>query len=84
MSLLDTKKGGELLNKLKLESIMKLHGDTGTSLARYLGIARPTFSAKINETNGAEFTKREISKIKDKYSLSPQDVVEIFFSQKVS
>lgn len=82
MSLLDAKKGGELLNKLKLESIMKLHGDTGTSLAQYLGIARPTFSAKINETNGAEFTQREISKIKDKYSLSPQDVVEIFFSQK--
>lgn len=67
-------------NKLKLESIMKLHGDTGTSLAKYLGIARPTFSAKINETNGAEFTQGEISLIKKKYDLTPSDVVEIFFN----
>lgn len=72
------------MNKLRLESIMKLYGDTGTSLARYLNIARTTFSAKINETNGAEFTQGEISMIKEKYSLSPDDVVDIFFNQKVS
>lgn len=59
---------------------MKLHGDTGTSLAQYLGIARPTFSAKINETNGAEFTQGEIAMIKTRYELSPQEVVEIFFN----
>lgn len=68
------------MNKLELESVMKLHGDTGTSLAGYLGIARPTFSAKINETNRAEFTQGEIAMIKDKYELSPQEVVEIFFN----
>lgn len=84
MSKIDTMKGGEEVNKLKLESVMKLHGDTGTSLALYLGIARPTFSAKINETNGAEFTQGEISMIRSKYSLSPEDVVEIFFAEKVS
>ena len=67
------------MNKLKLESVMKLHGDTGTSLALYLGMARSTFSAKINETNGAEFTQREISAIKEKYSLTPQEVNSIFF-----
>ncbi len=72
------------MNKLKLESVMKLNGDTGTSLAKFLGIARPTFSAKINETNGAEFTQGEIAKIKDRYSLSPGEVVEIFFEEKVS
>ncbi len=72
------------MNKLKLESIMRLHGDTGTSLSKYLGMARPTFSAKINETNGAEFTQGEIAMIREKYSLSPDDVIEIFFNKNVS
>lgn len=72
------------MNKKKLESIMKLHGDTGATLAKYLGIARPTFSAKINEKNGAEFTQGEISLIRKKYSLEPDDVVSIFFGKNVS
>lgn len=69
------------MNKLRLEAVMKLHGDTGTSLARFLNMARTTFSAKINETNGAEFTQGEIARIKEKYSLDPDDIAAIFFSQ---
>lgn len=72
------------MNKKKLESIMKLHGDTGTSLSIFLGIARSTFSAKLNETNGAEFTQSEIINIKNKYELNPNEIVEIFFNKKVS
>lgn len=72
------------MNKLKLESVMRLHGDTGTSLAKHIGISRTTFSAKINETNGAEFTQGEIAMIKEKYSLNPNDIVAIFFNQKLS
>ncbi len=72
------------MNKLKLESVMRLYGDTGTSLAKFLGMARTTFSAKINETNGAEFTQSEIAMIKEKYSLSPDNVIEIFFDPEVS
>ena len=72
------------MNKSKLESVMKLHGDTGTSLSIYLGIARSTFSAKLNETNGAEFTQSEISCIREKYSLTADEIVEIFFDFKVS
>ena len=72
------------MNKNKLESVMKLHGDTGTSLSTYLGIARSTFSAKLNETNGAEFTQGEISSIKEKYNLTAEETVEIFFDSKVS
>ena len=68
------------MNKLRLESVMKIHGDTGTSLAVYLGMARTTFSAKINERNGAEFTQGEISAIKEKYKLTPEDIVNIFFA----
>lgn len=68
------------MNKRMLESVMKLNGDTGTSLAQFLGIARCTFSAKINETNGAEFTQGEINKIKNKYNLEAQEVDNIFFA----
>lgn len=72
------------MNKLRLESVMHLHGDTGTSLARFLNMARTTFSAKINETKGAEFTQGEIAMIKEKYSLSADDIVAIFFDTEVS
>lgn len=72
------------MNKPMLESVMKLNGDTGTSLANYLGIARSTFSAKINGTNGAEFTQGEICRIKHKYSLNSEQVDSIFFTKKVS
>lgn len=72
------------MNKNKLESVMRLHGDTGTALADHLGIARSTFSAKINETNGAEFTQKEIATIKQRYKLSAQEVDEIFFAEIVS
>lgn len=72
------------MNKNLLESEMKKHGDTGTMLASFLGMARSTFSAKINETNGAEFTQREIAKIKKKYSLDAEKIDKIFFDAKVS
>lgn len=72
------------MNKLKLESVMKLNGDTGTSLALFLGIARSTFSAKLNETNGAEFSQKEIAAIKGKYKLTADEIVAIFFDQEVS
>ncbi len=72
------------MNKKKLESIMKLYGDTGTSLSIFLGIARSTFSAKLNETNGAEFTQGEIINIKNKYELNPNEIAEIFFDEEVS
>lgn len=63
---------------------MKLHGDTFQSLASYLGMARCTFSYKINETNGAEFTQTEIARIKNKYDLTAAQLISIFFAVKVS
>ena len=72
------------MDKLRLESVMRLHGDTGETLSNYLGIARSTFSAKKNETNGAEFTQGEITKIKARYNLNAEEVDLIFFTEKVS
>lgn len=72
------------MNKNLLRSIMALHGDNDTSLANYLLLSRSRFSAKINETNGAEFSKREITRIRDKYNLTDEQVMQIFFAPNVS
>ena len=72
------------MNKNYLEAVMKRHGDNCGILSEYLGIARGTFSAKINETNGAEFTQGEIIKIRQRYNLSAEELDEIFFADKVS
>ena len=69
---------------MMLESFMKLFGDTGQDLATFLGIARSTFSAKLNETNGAEFTQGEIALMKKRYNLSAEQVDSVFFAPKVS
>lgn len=68
------------MNKKALNAKMVLHGDTGETLSEALGISRQTFSAKINEKNGAEFTQGEISVIKTRYSLTPEEVDSIFFT----
>lgn len=71
------------MNKNRLESVMKLHGDTGGTLSAYLGISRQQFSKKINDKS-AEFTQSEIARIKQKYNLSPEEIDGIFFDKKVS
>lgn len=72
------------MNKNRLMSVMRLHGDTGKELAEYLGISRSTLSSKMNETHGAEFTQGEIKSIKEKYKLNAEDIDLIFFGLKVS
>nr|DAK93946.1 MAG TPA: Regulatory protein [Caudoviricetes sp.] len=72
------------MNKNRLESVMKLNNDNGQTLAKYLGIARTTFSNKLNETRGAEFTQNEIRGIKERYHLSAEEIDKIFFDTKVS
>ena len=67
------------MNKELLRSIMVLHGDTGRSLSGFLGITEQTFSVKMNEKDGNEFNKTEISKIKSRYALTPEQLVSIFF-----
>lgn len=68
------------MNKNALVSKYKLHGDTQTDLANYIGISVQRFNAKLNETDGAEFTQGEIQKIKEKYNLTSEEVDMIFFT----
>lgn len=67
------------MSKNELVSVMKKHGDRQEDLAKHIGISPQRFSAKINEKDGAEFTKGEIAKIKEKYNLSAEQVDVIFF-----
>ena len=66
------------MNKAKLKSLMALHGDTNKDLAELLEISEQSVSCKINE-NGTEFKQGEITKIKDKYNLTPAELDAIFF-----
>ena len=72
------------MNKQKLKSVIIANNDTTASLAEFLGIARATLSAKMNEYRGAEFTQKEIQMIIDRYSLKSDEVIAIFFEEKVS
>ena len=67
------------MNKNKFVSVMKLHGDTQESIAEAIGISFQRLNAKINQTNGAEFTMSEIRAIKIRYNLTSQEIDEIFF-----
>jgi hypothetical protein len=67
------------MNKELLRSVMVLNGDTNKELAAFLGISEQSVSNKINE-NGTEFKKSEITKIKARYNLSPEQVDRIFFA----
>lgn len=67
------------MNKALLRSIMVLHNDTNQTLAEYLGISSKSVTDKINENN-TEFKQSEIAAIKKRYSLSDEQVSDIFFN----
>ena len=60
------------MNKRKLNAIMQLHGESQQDLARYL------------QYRGAQFRQNEIAAIQEHYSLSAEEVNEIFFATAVS
>lgn len=72
------------MNSKLLRSIMILNGDTNQTLAKALGIHPVTMSAKLNSTNGAEFTQGEMSIIRQRYQLEDSQFVAIFFDDLVS
>lgn len=65
-----------------LKSEMILHEDTNKSLAEYLGISESRCSSKINGWNGAAFTDEEKKMIKERYQLTNEKFMQIFFDPK--
>jgi len=78
------KKGAETMNSKELKVEMMRHNENGEDLAKVLGISRQTLSNKMNETNNAVFTQREIAAIINHYSLACERAFEIFFALKMS
>lgn len=70
------------MNKKELRAVMARYGDTGESLAKALGICASSLSEKMNERRS--FTQVEIGIIITRYSLTPEDVIRIFFASPVS
>jgi transcriptional regulator with XRE-family HTH domain len=66
-------------NKNLLLSKLTLKGDTQEKLAEYLGIAMKTLRSKLNDES--QFTQKEIIKIKKRYNLTNDEVVELFIKE---
>lgn len=67
------------MNAKLLRIIMMAYGDTNKSLAEYLGISEKSVNDKILE-KGTEFRQSEIAGIKERYSLTDEQVISVFFS----
>lgn len=72
------------MNKALLKSKISLFNHNFSDLAVVVGCSRTRLSAKLNESGGAEFTQREIEKIKRNYNLTAEEIDAIFFDLKVS
>lgn len=70
------------MNKQLLASVLAKNGDTQSDLAKVLGLSLSRTNAKINETDGAQFTQNEIAAIKKAYALTAKEIDEIFLPQK--
>lgn len=59
--------------------MMKKYGDRQEDLAEALNLSLARTNAKINGTDGAEFTQSEIGIIIKRYNLTGEQVNVIFF-----
>ncbi len=66
-----------MTNKGLLKSKMVLYGDTNMSVAELLGISRNYVSEKLN--NKRDFKQSEIKFFIDRYNLTADEIIQIFF-----
>lgn len=70
------------MNRNKLLGKIKENGFTIETVARLTGMSLSTLSRKLN--GHVEFTRDEINAISDALKMSNEDLMEIFFNEKVS
>lgn len=63
----------------RLKAKIAEFGETQADLATAIGILLSRLNAKLNISSSAEFNQGEISAIKAHFSLSAEEVDEIFF-----
>ena len=66
------------LNRDLLKGAIRSHGMTQEDVALKIGISLSRFNAKINETNGAEFSLGEVKSIRQLLDLSDDQFASIF------
>lgn len=71
------------MNSRLFRAKMVEKGETSDSVAKYLNIARSTLYRKIRGVD-TDFDQKEITALKNRWELSPEDVDRIFFTEKVS
>lgn len=72
------------MDKRLLMSVMTRNGDTQETLASAMGISLSRFNAKINERDGAAFNQSEMQFIIERYNLTADEAMQIFFTRLVS
>lgn len=70
------------MNKNLLLGVIRMSGDRQEDLADAIGISLSALSAKINGKR--EFKQKEIAQIRTRYSLTNDQLEDIFFGPDVS
>ena len=68
------------MNSNILKGKMRERNLTQGAVAATIGLSLSRFNAKLNNTDGAEFSLREILSLKRLFELDPAQVDQIFFS----
>ena len=66
------------MNTNELKAVMKLNDDTQAELAKALGLQVSNINERIN--GKIEFRRSEINTIRERYNLSPEETIGIFFA----
>lgn len=67
------------MNSNLLKGKFKEFGMTQADVANKIGLSLSRFNAKLNENDGAEFSLGEARSLKELFSLTTEQVDEIFF-----
>ena len=70
------------MNTNELKAAMKRHDDTQEKLAEALGLQVSGVSERVN--GKVEFRRSEINAIRQRYGLTDQETIAIFFDEAVS
>lgn len=68
------------MNSNILKGKMREHNLTQSAVAATIGLSLSRFNAKLNNSDGAEFSLGEIRSLKELFALDSNQVDQIFFS----
>lgn len=72
------------MNGNLLKGEIRSRAMTQDDVSKAIGISLSRFNAKLNNAGGAEFTLGEVNALKKLLGLTPTQIDDIFFEDKVS